>query len=285
MTDSSVTGARRSLPFPCRGALRAHACCARRGAALCLEPLLFTRAQNARTPVAQRINETLVARMERLTGCKAHHLIRRGFFFSHRDLDKVLDAYERGEPFYLYTGRGPSSKSLHVGHLVPFQLTQWLQAAFRVPVVIQITDDEKFLWKGADLEVYRDFGLANVRDILAVGFDPERTFVLIDTDQIATLYPNTLRIQRLVSVSVAKRVFGFDDNSNIGQLAFPAIQIAPALSSSFPGLFPTRPDMWCLIPCAIDQVAMHARSSASSVVTRGPDLCSWSPPPHLTKLS
>jgi len=238
--------------------------CARPGrcrvrAAPCLPTLLLAHAAPKRAPGgAQRINATLVERMERLTGRRAHHLIRRGFFFSHRDLDKVLDAYERGEPFYLYTGRGPSSQSLHVGHLVPFQLTQWLQAAFGVPVVIQITDDEKFLWKGADLEVYREFGLSNVRDILAVGFDPARTYVLIDTDQIAALYPNTLRIQRLVSVSVAKSVFGFDDSSNIGQLAFPALQIAPALSSSFPGLFPTCPDMWCLIPCAIDQVALHA---------------------------
>ena len=42
----------------------------------------------------QRINETLVRRIEELTGQDAHHLIKRGFFFSHRDLDKVLDAYE-----------------------------------------------------------------------------------------------------------------------------------------------------------------------------------------------
>ena len=35
------------------------------------------------------MNATLIERMERLTGRQAHHLIRRGFFFSHRDLDKV----------------------------------------------------------------------------------------------------------------------------------------------------------------------------------------------------
>ncbi|GER39632.1 nucleotidylyl transferase superfamily protein [Striga asiatica] len=36
----------------------------------------------------------------------------------------VLDAYERGEKFYLYTGRGPSSEALHLGHLVPFMFTK-----------------------------------------------------------------------------------------------------------------------------------------------------------------
>jgi hypothetical protein len=161
---------------------------------------------------SQRINATLIDRIERLTGRRAHHLIRRGFFFSHRDLDKVLDAYEKGEPFYLYTGRGPSSHSLHVGHLVPFMLTKWLQEAFNVPVVIQLTDDEKFLWNDGDLDTYKSYGLANLRDILAVGFIPELTYVVMDTDAIAQLYPNALRIQRLVSLSTAKSVFGFNDH-------------------------------------------------------------------------
>jgi hypothetical protein len=39
---------------------------------------------------------------------RAHRFLRRGVFFSHRDLNLLLDMYERGEKFYLYTGRGPS---------------------------------------------------------------------------------------------------------------------------------------------------------------------------------
>ena len=99
-----------------------------------------------------RITEPLITRIERLTGRRAHRFLRRGLFFSHRDLDTLLDAYERGRPFYLYTGRGPSSEALHLGHLVPFQFTQWLQEAFGVPLVIQLTDDEKFLFKDLELQ-------------------------------------------------------------------------------------------------------------------------------------
>lgn len=47
----------------------------------------------------------LVARIEQLTGKPAHCFLRRGFFYAHRDLEAILDAKERGEPFYLYTGR------------------------------------------------------------------------------------------------------------------------------------------------------------------------------------
>jgi hypothetical protein len=38
-----------------------------------------------------------------------------------RDLNVVLDMYEAGKPFYLYTGRGPSSEALHAGHLIPWE--------------------------------------------------------------------------------------------------------------------------------------------------------------------
>lgn len=43
--------------------------------------------------------------MERLTGKPAHPFLKRGIFFAHRDLQEILDCYEKGIPFYLYTGR------------------------------------------------------------------------------------------------------------------------------------------------------------------------------------
>jgi tryptophanyl-tRNA synthetase len=50
-----------------------------------------------------------------------------------------LDDFEKEKPFYLYTGRGPSSESMHLGHLIPFLFTKYLQDAFGVPLVIQLT--------------------------------------------------------------------------------------------------------------------------------------------------
>jgi tryptophanyl-tRNA synthetase len=66
----------------------------------------------------------LLERFEKVTGHKPHRFMRRGIVFSHRDLDLILDRYERGDPFFLYTGRGPSSDSMHVGHSVPFEFTK-----------------------------------------------------------------------------------------------------------------------------------------------------------------
>ena len=44
--------------------------------------------------------------------------------FHCRDMHQVLDAYEKQKSFYLYTGRGPSSEALHMGHLIPFIFTK-----------------------------------------------------------------------------------------------------------------------------------------------------------------
>lgn len=75
---------------------------------------------------ATPISKDLLARFERVTGHRAHRFLRRGIVFTHRELNLILDRYERGEPFYLYTGRGPSSDSMHVGHVVPFEFTKYV---------------------------------------------------------------------------------------------------------------------------------------------------------------
>jgi len=87
----------------------------------------------------QIIDEPLLKRFQEVTGHRPHRWLRRGLYFSHRDLNLILDAYERGEPFFLYTGRGPSSGSMHIGHSIPFAFTKWLQDVFDVPLIIMLT--------------------------------------------------------------------------------------------------------------------------------------------------
>ena len=67
-------------------------------------------------------------------------------------------------------------------------------------------------------------------------------------------YRNVLRIQKCVTVNQAKGIFGFGDSDSIGKIGFPAVQAAPAFSTTFPMIFGDRRDIGCLIPCAIDQV-------------------------------
>lgn len=204
-----------------------------------------------------RIDQTLLAKFTEITGHKPHPFLRQGIFFSHRDFGILLDHHAKGKPFYIYTGRGPSSQDLHLGHLVPMLFTAWLQKVFQVPVVIQITDDEKFLFKQLQLSEIHKMARKNIADILSCGFDISKTFVFCNTKYVQHMYENVLEIQKRITVNHCNGTFGFDGSSNIGQISFPAMQIAPCFATSFAQIFDltqTKPkDVMCLIPCAIDQ--------------------------------
>ncbi|CCW59530.1 unnamed protein product [Phytomonas sp. EM1] len=202
----------------------------------------------------QAIDQDLIKRIERLTGKKPHHLLRRGIFFSHRDFHLLLDVYEKGMPFYIYTGRGPSSESMHMGHMVPFMFTKWLQETFKVPLVIQLTDDEKFFFKDLTIDQVEAMTRENMKDIIALGFDPELTFIFSDFNYVGNMYRVIARIEKSYTASQVRGTFGFKSEDNCGKWMFPAIQAAPSFSVSFPQIFPPeKGNVFCLIPQAIDQ--------------------------------
>ena len=204
----------------------------------------------------QRLDKNIIERFEKLTGKKAHRFLRRGIFFSHRDLSMILDLYEKGKKFYLYTGRGPSSEALHLGHTIPFHFTKWLQDVFDCPLVIQLTDDEKFLFKQElQLEECNRLAYENAKDIIACGFDLKKTFIFTNLDYIHHMYPTILKIQKLTTYNQARAIFGFTGSDNIGKSAFPAVQACPSFSQAFKIPLRGEKNMPCLIPCAIDQDA------------------------------
>eukprot|EP00977_Amphora_coffeiformis_P024736 scaffold16756_cov148-Amphora_coffeaeformis.AAC.4 len=216
---------------------------------------------------SQIIQPSLMERLEKLTVGQGrvprlHRFLRRNIFFSHRDLDTLLQCVEKGMPMYLYTGRGPSSTAMHLGHLIPFLFTQWLQKALGCPLVIQMTDDEKFLFKGNyddvegdNLDHFANLTIENAKDIIACEFDYDKTFLFSDLDYVGKMYPNIVRIWKAVTTNTVNGIFGFDGSSNIGKIAFPAIQAAPSFANSFPTVLQAdrNTDQLCLIPCAIDQ--------------------------------
>ncbi len=197
----------------------------------------------------QELTAELRARLKRLAGGELHPLLARGIYYSHRDLGAVLDAYEAGRPFFLYSGRGPSGP-LHTSHLAQFDLCRWLQAKLGVPMYVQITDDEKF-WSRAGLtreETVR-WGYENLYDILALGFEPTKTRVFFDSRSIAALYPLAIRVARKIPYSSVKAVFGLEPSSNIGWIFYTALQTVPCFWPSWA----EHRAVPCLIPCGIDQ--------------------------------
>lgn len=202
----------------------------------------------------QPITPELIERFERVTGHKAHHLIRRGIFFAHRDLEHILDLHEKKKPFYLYTGRGPSNESMHLGHAIPFIFCKYLQDVFDVYLVIQLTDDEKFMFKdNLTLEQCKAYAYENAKDIIAFGFNPQKTFIFTDSEYYGYMMDCILRVQKCLNYNQACSVFGFDETCSIGKLSYPCAEIATAFPGAFPHIFGDKRDIPSLIPCAIDQ--------------------------------
>jgi len=196
----------------------------------------------------QPLTEELLQRIAKHTG-ELHLQLRRKLFFSHRDLNVVLDLYEKKVKFVLYTGRGPSGP-VHIGHLVPWIFTKHLQDKFETRLYFQMTDDEKFVVEDKlKLDEVKNFGYENALDLIALGFKPENTFIIFDIKDIDLLYDIALEVAKRTTYSTARATFGFQDSTNIGWIFWPAIQAVPC----FIHAKLTGENVPVLIPAAIDQ--------------------------------
>lgn len=195
------------------------------------------------------LNSRILERIRKLAGGELHFMLRRKIFFTHRDLGWLFDQYEKGNPFYLYTGRGPSNHT-HIGHLVPWTFTKWLQDRFGAKLIFQITDDEKFLSdEKLELEDTHNFALDNALDVIALGFDRAKTEIIIDTDYSQVMYRNAIRVAKRINFSTVKAAFGFNNATNIGFIFYTSIQAVPSFIESVR----QGRNIPCLIPHGIDQ--------------------------------
>ncbi|KKK21294.1 hypothetical protein P175DRAFT_0478875 [Aspergillus ochraceoroseus IBT 24754] len=212
----------------------------------------------------QLVDQALLDRFERVTGHKPHRWLRRGLFFSHRDFDKILTKKEKGEPFFLYTGRGPSTGSLHLGHTIPLTFTKWLQDVFDVPLVFMLTDDEKALFKdNLNFEEVLHYAMENAKDIIALGFDVKKTFIYSDLKYVGGHFlMNAWEFSKLVTFNQVRGAFGFNESTNVGRIFFPSVQCVAAFATSYPEIWSDEPAtertkeiaaIQCLIPMGIDQ--------------------------------
>ena len=189
-----------------------------------------------------RISEKIYSRLE-----KCHPLLRRGIYFSHRDFDKWLDNFEKGKKVSVITGRGPSDK-MHLGHLVPFLVAKSLQETFDCEVFIPLSDDEKFFVKEKlSFEDSIKFSEDNILDLIALGFNPQKTFIFEDF-KFTEIYKYAARIAKRITYSEAKAVFGLKPENNIGWSFYPAMQAAHILFPQF-----LRGKHLSVVPVGIDQ--------------------------------
>jgi len=196
----------------------------------------------------EALDSRILSRLKKQTGV-LHYFFDRKIFFAHKYFDVILNDIEKGGKFYLYTGRAPSGP-VHLGHLVPWIFTKWLQDKFGATLLFQIPDEEKFFFQqNLTLEETKKWAYENILDIIAIGFDPKKTKIFLDTEYAGHMYKHAAMIAKRVTFSTAKALFGFDNSNNLGEIFYTCMQSVPAFLPTFFEKKPTH----CLIPCAVDQ--------------------------------
>ncbi|MDE1823617.1 MAG: tryptophan--tRNA ligase [Candidatus Micrarchaeota archaeon] len=211
------------------------------------------------------IDEKLKERIRKDAG-GLHFMIRRDIYFANRDMDWLLDQYEKGNRFYLYSGIAPSG-TMTIGHLMPFMMMQWLQEKFGVEVMIQIPDEEKFLAKRdlkLSMEELHKLAYDDALNIAALGFDPKKTKIFLNTEYAGTLYKHAVRVAKHITFSIVKDAFGFGNDTNIGTLFYTSMQAVPAFLKSVE----QRKNVPCLIPLGVDQ-DVHFRVARNAIEKLG----------------
>lgn len=203
----------------------------------------------------QLIDQQLLDKFKKVTGKELHPWLKRGIYFTHRALDNFLDAYAAGEPVFLYTGRGPSTEAMHIGHLIPFIFTKWMQDTFNCPLVIQISDEEKAAFKHVEFESLHKMGFENAKEIISCGFDVKKTFIFSNRDYrlACPKYENfTSDFKNNTPIKSIQSIFGLNEKGNIFMYDWPVYQSVAAFWQAYPHIFGSRPAV-CCVPHAIDQ--------------------------------
>jgi tryptophanyl-tRNA synthetase len=182
-----------------------------------------------------------------------NRLLKMRVVFAHRDLESVAQAIEEEKPWAVISGLNPSGP-LHFGHKLVFDELLWLQKQ-GADIYIPVTNDESYVvGKAKSLgESRRTAYEAVIPSIIAMGFNPEKTHIFVDSDY-PEIYNVAMQLSRHLSLSRIFGVFGFgkdEEGENSGTLFYRgAVQQAQILLpqlEEFGGPKPT------IIPVGIDQ--------------------------------
>lgn len=204
---------------------------------------------------SEKVDELGLSTMDRF---RIYHpepspLMQSGVTFAHRDLESVADAIANGAPWSVVSGLNPSGP-LHFGHKQVFDELLWCQQQ-GAEIFIPITNDESYLVGKAQTlaESRRTAYEEIIPSIIALGFDPDKTHIFVDSDY-KDIYNVAIEVAREISLSRALGVFGLSNNEageNAGTVFYRAgVQLAQILLPQYVEFGGRKPT---LVPVGIDQ--------------------------------
>ena len=158
----------------------------------------------------------------------------RGFEdFNPQQLDK----------YYLYTGRGPSQGTLHIGHLLGLELIKGLSTQFESKIFFMIADDEKIFRDDINHEIMKSNVSNTIGQLNSIGFNNSNTTFHINSIDIgAQEYMIMIKLMSMCTLDQLTHIFG--KKNNIGEYFYVFYQMVPCFLS---------PDSQCIVVCGVDQ--------------------------------
>ncbi len=176
-------------------------------------------------------------------------MYRRGIVFAQRDIETVLHAAEKKKKFAVLTGFNPSGPP-HLGNLLFLRQALAFQQ-LGGDVFIPISNDETYVFKKAEsVEKATQTAMEEViPHIIALGFDAKKTKIFIST-KTPQAYELAVKLSTKTTFSTVKAIFGFNNDTNPGQIFYTIMQSAHILMPQLDEFGGPRPTV---VPIGIDQ--------------------------------
>lgn len=147
----------------------------------------------------QKIDENILSRIK-----NPSRYLRRGITFAHRDFDKFLDAFEKGEQIAVMSGIKPSNE-FHLGSKMTADEMIYYQKEFKAKVFYCIADLESLVDNQIPLEKAKEIAISNIADILALGLEPKNAFIYRQSKEkrvtnLAYLFSRKITLNHLKSL-------------------------------------------------------------------------------------
>jgi tryptophanyl-tRNA synthetase len=172
--------------------------------------------------------------------------IRRGIDFGHRGLGKIIDAIEKNERYAVMSGIKPTG-IFHLGTKMTADDMIYFQSLSRKATVFYaIADVEAYCDNGISFNESRKIAIQNVADILALGLDPERLYVYLQSEEMRVMKLSTI-FSRGVTNNMLKAIYG---ERQIGLYLSALIQVGDILMPQLEDFGGPKPT---IVPVGVDQ--------------------------------
>ena len=200
------------------------------------------------TDYSRIIDKFGLSSMEGVAIDSPSRLHRRGVVFAHRDLDMVLEAKRKGDPFGVLTGLMPSGK-MHLGHSMVIDQVKWFQEQGG-DVTIAVADLESTATRGISLPEGKKIAKEEyVANYAALGLDPEKTTVYFQS-QRSVVQKLGFQLGKRTNLSELEAIYGFDGSTNLAHVQAPLVQAGDILHPQLDEYGGLRP---IVVPVGIDQ--------------------------------